>query len=83
MSDIDELVPEDGDVAIVLRNHGTHGVCFVRHGEIVHKMSMEVADFGSEPDDLPMMVRRVEIKAGWTLKSWRVFRHGSPIKAKR
>jgi len=59
---------EDADVMILLTERGLAGVTWFKG---IGKVPSDVQiDFG-EKDDPPLTIRRVVIRAGWTLAQWR------------
>lgn len=67
----DDLMPESGDIAILVREGGRRGVAYLRRGGEIHSMPLEVrSDYSQRETDPPLTPRRVTVKAGWSVKDF-------------
>lgn len=64
-----DLLPDDGDMFLIVRDHGRAATAFVRHGDSYYRMpgSWETT-YAPEGGLKPI---RVTAKFGWTQKQWK------------
>jgi hypothetical protein len=65
-----DLVPEDGDAFVLLRNHGRSIAAYVRHGDQAVKLPGTVEVSYAEDPAPPLTPRHFTLRLGWNKREW-------------